>query len=383
MSMAEHQQQEDQGFEQGFASVIDPDFQPTAPAGDAAEAAEAGDQGEQGKSAADTGADKSAEEAGAAEGDGKGDAQAGAAAKAGAEAGEGAQAASGDGAPDPNSEIVVDGLTRGELRNLLARAAEVDVLKDGLRKAHGKIGEMNDRLRKAPALHAPGSFGGITLAGLEGEAFDKAVSDVMAQAKIDATAFGDYSEENMLRGIVSTMLRLQQLPHSQSAQQEQAQPSGQGATLPVDMHQAAADADFPAEQQHAGAAAAAAETQQNEPASTQIQVEQLVLDRVRPGWRETVSGQDFNTWLGAQDQAFQQSYMQADTAEAFAGVLDKFGQWTAARDASIAAVNKSAKAQQRLEQTLTPTGNAPKPHGAMSEDEEFEAAFNAIAKQRL
>lgn len=383
MSMAEHQQQEDQGFEQGFASVMDPDFQPTAPAGNAAEAEEAGDQGGQGESAGKTDGLETAGEAGATEGVGKGDAQAGAAAEAGAKPDEGAQAESADGAPDPNNEVVLDGLTRGELRNLLARAAEVDGLKDGLRKAHGKIGEMNDRLRKAPAHHAPGNFGGIALAGLEGEAFDKAVSDVMAQAKIDATAFGDYSEEGLMRGIVTTMLRMQQLNQLPPTQQEQAQPGGQGAAWPVDTHAAATDAGYPAEQQQASAAAAAAEPQQNEPGSTQIQVEQLVLDRVRPGWRETVSGQDFNTWLGAQDQAFQQSYMQADTAEKFAGVLDKFGQWTAARDASIAAVNKSAKAQQRLEQTLTPTGNAPKPQAAMTEDEEFEAAFNAIAKQRL
>ena len=251
-----------------------------------------------------------------------------------------------------------------------------------MRKAHGKIGELNGRLREAPANGATGTFGGVPLSGLEGEAFDQAVSQVVAQAKIDATAFGDFSEEALTRGIVTTMLKLQQLNQGQQqVQQAPAQPGGQGAALPEDMPQSAAASGAPAaDQSHVDAAQAAAAQQQNEPTtSNSLQVEQRVLDHVRPGWRDLVAGQEFNLWLGAQDQSFQQSYIQADTAEKFAGVLDQFGQWKTARDG---AVTRSAKAQERLERTLTPTGNAPKPNAAMTEDEEFEAAFNAVAKLR-
>lgn len=48
----------------------------------------------------------------------------------------------------------IAGFTEDELRNLLARAAKVDELEAGLRKAHGKIGELNGKLQevsKAPA----------------------------------------------------------------------------------------------------------------------------------------------------------------------------------------------------------------------------------------
>lgn len=385
-------EQEDQGFEQGFASVMNPDLEQPAPAADAADAGAAGGEGEQGaaqdnadgsNAAADAGSTTPAADAGTTEAGEAGAAQAagsadGAAAGAGGDD-PGATADAGD-ASESDEEIVLDGLSRAELRNLLSRAAEVDGLKESLRKAHGKIGEMNGRLRTPPAQSAPG-FGGISLAGLEGEAFDKAVSDLVAQTKIDAAAFGDFSEEGLTRGIVTTMLRLQQLNQQQpQAQQAPAQPGGQGAALPVDMPQStAAEGNPQAEPQHDDSASAAAAQQQHDPSTTQIQVEQLVLDRVRPGWRETVSGQDFNMWLGAQDQSFQQGYLQANTAEQFAGVLDKFGQWQTARQAAVA---KSAKAQERLERSLTPTGNAPKPQAAMTEDEEFEAAFNAIAKQR-
>lgn len=375
-------EQEDQGFEQGFASVMDPNSEHSAPAADAADAADAGDAGEQGAaksndqgSEASPGAEaaKPADEAGAAATGEAGAAQATGAAD-GAAAGSQEQSSTEE-APDPDKEVVLDGLTRGELRNLLSRVAEVDGLKEGLRKAHGKIGEMNGRLRQAPASGVP-SFGGVSFSGLEGEAFDQAVSQVVAQAKIDAATFGDFSEEGLARGILTTMLRLQQLQQLPQAQQAPAQPDGQGAALPVEQPQSTADDGAPAtEQPHAEAA-----PQQSAPSNTQIQVEQLVLDRVRPGWREMVSGQEFNLWLGAQDHAFQQSYLQASTAEAFAGVLDTFGQWKTARDT---AVSKSAKSQARLEQSLTPTGKAPKPQTAMTEDEEFEAAFNAIAKQRL
>lgn len=378
-------EQEEQGFEQGFAAVMNLEPEQHAPAADAADAADAGGEGEQGAAqdnaqgsdAADTTEAAATEQVAAAE-----TGEQGATPAAGEQGGAEDGSSQADADPDPNDEIVLDGLTRRELRNLLSRASEVDGLKDGLRKAHGKIGEMNDRLRKAPAQGASG-FGGVSLAGLEGEAFDKAVSDVMAQAKIDANLFGDYSEQDMLRGIVTAMLKLQQLPGGlPQGMQVPAQPVGEGAAFPVDMPHttAAAVEQTAAEQMHDDAAEAAAAQQQNEPSTTSIQVEQLVLDRVRPGWRDTVAGQEFNLWLGAQDQSYQQHYLQANTAEQFAGVLDQFGQWKTARDA---AVSKRAQGQQRLTRALTPTGSAPKPHAAMTEDEEFEAAFKSVAQQRL
>lgn len=378
-------EQEDQGFEQGFASVMNLEPEQQAPAAAAADAVDAGTEGAQGAAQDNAnGSDAAgasqapATEVPSSEVGTAASGEQGAAPAAGQQGGAEDGSGQADADPDPNEEVVLDGLTRRELRNLLSRASEVEGLSAGLRKVHGKIGELNDRLRKAPAEHAPGNFGGIALSGLEGEAFDKAVTDVMAQAKIDAAAFGDYSEEGLVRGIVTTMLRMQQLQQLPQAQKTPVEPGGQGAALPADMpHSAAAEGHAQAESQHVDAASAEAAQQHSDPS---IQVEQLVLDRVRPGWRETVAGQEFNLWLGAQDQSYQQQYLQANTAEKFAGVLDTFGQWKTAREA---AVSKSAKAQERLERSLTPTGHVPKPAAAMTEDEEFEAAFAAVAKQRL
>lgn len=61
-----------------------------------------------------------------------------------------------------------------------------------------------------------------------------------------------------------------------------------------------------------------------EPSAEEIRIEQLVLDKVRPGWRETVSSSEFNSWVENLNAADKQRYWQAVRAEDFALFLDAF-----------------------------------------------------------
>lgn len=389
--MAQEQDQ-DLEFERGFASVMGLDDVASAPAADnAADAGATVDEvpdaeGETAAATAEQGNDATGGEA-TAQPEQAGEQQPAAKADAKPEGGEnqpepGAEQP-GSAEADAEQQKLVAGLTEDELRNLLGRAAEVDGLKDSLRRAHGRIGEMMSRLKDHPAQGA--AHGGVNFSGLEGEAFDSAVSDVIARAKLDTAMLGDYSEEAMMRGLVGMVLRTQGLLGSGGAAQVQAPtPAPSPATPQTEPTQyAQAPTQAPVDYQAQAAAYAATQTaqQQNQPdpSSADFEVERRVLDRLRPKWRDTVSGTNFNLWLTTQGESVQQEYRQANTADSFAGVLDKFEQWETARNA---AVSKSAQGQKRLENAMTPTGNAPRPQAAPTEDEQFLAAFDSVMKQR-
>lgn len=67
------------------------------------------------------------------------------------------------------------------------------------------------------------------------------------------------------------------------------------------------------------------------------------------------------------------------TADGMGSLLGKYDQWATAR---TAAADKAAKGQQRLRAAVTPSGNAPRPQAAPTEEEEFLAAFQATMGQR-
>lgn len=79
-------------------------------------------------------------------------------------------------------------------------------------------------------------------------------------------------------------------------------------------------------------------------------------------------------WLASQGDQVRQAYDTAQTADAMASVLGQYDQWAGAR---AAAADKAAKGQQRLQRSMTPSGNAPRPQGAPTELEAFEAALKS------
>lgn len=307
----EDQQAENAAFEQGFAQASgQPSPTPAAPAADAVEAVA--------QDGAAPAADHTAEE-------GSNQPEAINPADDGAQAQDG-QGQSNDLEDDP---VVLDGFKRSEVKRLLEQASKVTDLEQQLRKAHGKIGELNTRIQpKAPAQPAAPAHTAAPEFPQELKQFEQ-----------DFPEFATYAK---------ALLQAQQ-PAAQAA------PPAQG------------------EQTVATAAA---------PASAELDpvvIELAVMDRMHSGWREKVAGQDFSLWLAAQGQEVQSAFAAADTAQAMAAVIDQFDQWGAAKAAQA---QKHAKGKQRLAAAVTPQGNAPQPQAALTEDQAFEMGFNAIMGRR-
>lgn len=296
-------QQEQAAFEQSFASITGTEV--PAPAAPVAEAAPASAPA----------AEPAAPDAGTApEGQ-----------PAAAPAPEGQPAPQAPAAAEDDPEVL-DGFKRSEVRRLLASASEVETLKQQLRKANGKIGELNSRMQ-TPVFAAPAATPTPPAA--------PALPPGLQQFEQDFPEIAEYVREFGSRN------------------QQQIQ-----ATPPTEVQQPVATA-----------------VAQPVPAEfSPADIELAVMDRMHKGWRDTVQSQDFNLWLTAQDEQVQTSFASADTADGLSAVIGQYGQWTTGRQASAV---KAAKGQQRLANAVTPAGNAPKPQTAPTEQDAFEAAFAA------
>ena len=235
---------------------------------------------------------------------------------------------SGEGNPDqkekPKAEdedpVLLDGLKRSELRRLLGNAADVETLKRQIDKAHGHIGELNRRFQQTQAA-APRA------------AAAQELPPDLQQFEADYPEVAQY-----VRALGITPQQRQEAP-------------------PADVQQPA----------HADAQPAQA-------GPDPLAIEMVVMDRMHKGWREKLATQEFSMWLASQGDQVRQAYDTAQTADAMASVLGQYDQWAGAR---AAAADKAAKGQQRLQRSMTPSGNAPRPQGAPTELEAFEAALKS------
>ena len=306
----EDQQAEDAAFEQGFAQASgQPSPTPAAPAADAVEAVA--------QDGAAPAADHTEEGANQPE--------------ASNHQPEGAQVPEGqDGGNDLEDDpVVLDGFKRSEVKRLLEQASKVTDLEQQLRKAHGKIGELNTRIQpQAPAQQAAPVHTAAPELPAELAQFEQDFPEIAAYAK--------------------ALLQNQQ-------------PAAQAAP--------------PAQEEQTVATAANPGQAELDP----VVIELAVMDRMHSGWREKVTGQEFGLWLAAQGQEVQSAFAAADTAQAMAAVIDQFDQWGAAKAAQA---QKHAKGKQRLAAAVTPQGNAPQPQAALTEDQAFEMGFNAIMGRR-
>ena len=306
----EDQQAENAAFEQAFAQASgQPSPTPAAPAADAVEAA------------AQDGAAPAADhtEEGANQPEASNHQPEGAQVPEGQEGGDNLE-------DDP---VVLDGFKRSEVKRLLEQASKVTDLEQQLRKAHGKIGELNTRIQpKAPAQPAAPAHTAAPELPQELRQFEQ-----------DFPEFATYAK---------ALLQAQQ-------------PAAQAAP--------------PAQEEQTVATAANHGQAELDP----VVIELAVMDRMHSGWREKVAGQDFSLWLAAQGQEVQSAFAAADTAQAMAAVIGQFDQWEAAKAAQA---QKHAKGKQRLAAAVTPQGNAPQPQAALTEDQAFEMGFNAIMGRR-
>ena len=221
---------------------------------------------------------------------------------------------------EDDDPVLLDGLKRSELRRLLGNAADVETLRRQIDKAHGHIGELNRRFQQA--AQAP--------------AAKAQAQELPEDIKRFEEDFPEVAQYVRALGIT--------------------QPQPQAAP-PADVQQPA----------HADAQPAQA-------GIDPLEIELAVMDRMHKGWREKISTQDFNLWIGAQEPQVRQVFDTAQTADEMASVLGRYDQWASARSA---AAEKTAKGQQRLQRAMTPSGNAPRPQEAPTELDAFRAALRS------
>lgn len=222
---------------------------------------------------------------------------------------------------------VFEGFKRSELRRLLDSAAEVESVKRQLDKANGKIGELNRRVQQQAAAPAPTAAPAPAVA--------PELPPELQQIE------SDYPE---VAAYVKHVLAAQQ-PRQVAPPTESRQPAAAGAEAAV---QAGPDS---------------------------MAIELAVMDRMHKGWREKLASQDFNLWLASQQAETQQAFHAADTADGLAAVIGQYDKWSVAR---TAATDKAAKGQQRLRAATTPSGNAPRPQAAPTEQDAFVAGFKSV-----
>ena len=209
------------------------------------------------------------------------------------------------------------GMTESQIKSLLERSAKVDSIEDQLRRANGKIGELNGTLQqlaaqRQPTQHAPAP-------PLEDEELKRWAEDF---PEVSAIA------EARARQIASEMMQ---------GMQQQAPAFDKNEMI----------------------------------RETNI----AILDATQDGWRETINSQDFALWIATQPADVQEAYATTNSAKVLGGVLNSFNGWKAKTE------DRGAKSKARLESALLPSGGTAKVSHAPTANDEFLAGFNAVRSQ--
>lgn len=162
------------------------------------------------------------------------------------------------------------GFTEDELKNLLARAAKVDELEAGLRKAHGKIGELNGRLQEVVKAPAPAQ-----------------------QPKSEQVDLSHVEEDypDIAAWVREQVGQKEPVKEEVQPQAQQPEPQQQGASAEL--------------------------------------IQLALMDHLHKGWREKVQSQEFALWLAASGDDVRGAYQSAATAEALGGVVSSYDAWQA------------------------------------------------------
>ena len=170
-----------------------------------------------------------------------------------------------DQADDEEQEApVFAGLTESQLKSILERATRVDAIEDQLRKANGKIGELNGTLqeiqRRRPTQHAPA------------EDLD---DEQIAEFESTFPEFGP-AVEARARKIAQEVMQSQQ---------------AQG---------------------------------QRDPEEISKQVNLAVMNTTHKGWQQTTASDDFKLWIASQPPDVQQTYQTTWDAQELGGIVTAF-----------------------------------------------------------
>ena len=170
-----------------------------------------------------------------------------------------------DQADDEEQEApVFAGLTESQLKSILERATRVDAIEDQLRKANGKIGELNGTLqeiqRRRPTQHAPA---------------DDLDDEQIAEFESTFPEFGP-AVEARARKIAQEVMQSQQ---------------AQG---------------------------------QHDPEEISKQVNLAVMNTTHKGWQQTTATDDFKLWITSQPPDVQQTFQTTWDAQELGGIVTAF-----------------------------------------------------------
>ena len=158
--------------------------------------------------------------------------------------------------------VVFGGLRESQVKTLLERAARVDAIEEQLRKAHGKIGELNGSMielrqtRQQPAVKQQQN---------DNELLDDSFFEALAADYPELPATIEQKAQRMAQEILEKQGYGTQQPQEQQYQQ----PAQSASADPYEIQKAIGIA---------------------------------VMDATHNGWRETVQSQDFQLWLATQPE---------------------------------------------------------------------------------
>ena len=165
---------------------------------------------------------------------------------------------------EEQEEPVFAGLTESQLKSILERATRVDAIEDQLRKANGKIGELNGTLqeiqRRRPTQHAPA---------------DDLDDEQISEFESTFPEFGP-AVEARARKIAQEVMQSQQ---------------AQG---------------------------------QHDPEEISKQVNLAVMNTTHKGWQQTTATDDFKLWITSQPPDVQQTYQTTWDAQELGGIVTAF-----------------------------------------------------------
>ena len=238
------------------------------------------------------------------------------------------------------------------IKTLLAKSAKVDELEmaltrqaQELRRAYGKIGELNSHLRqlmKSPTKR------GIKQAELKFARLEEEYPELAQVLKEDlAQVLGAAQEE---------------VEQKEATQEVKAEESGDG------MSQSQYSPQLPEE------------VLQQREFQLRVEYEKKLLASRHPDWEQIAQTPDFRIWLASQPPEIQQVAMTSYSAEELSGVFDLYKQ---ARQLLEAKVRQGATKQKRLEAAVPVSSSSTAAPPVSDELDDFLAGFNAVMKQRI
>lgn len=238
------------------------------------------------------------------------------------------------------------------IKTLLAKSAKVDELEmaltrqaQELRRAYGKIGELNSHLRqlmKAPTKR------GIKQAELKFARLEEEYPELAQALKEDlAQVLGAAQEE---------------VEQKEEPQEVKAEKSGDG------MSQSQYPPQIPEE------------VLQQREFQLRVEYEKKLLASRHPDWEQIAQTPDFRIWLASQPPEIQQVAMTSYSADELSAVFDLYKQ---ARQVLEAKARQGATKQKRLETAVPVSSSSTAAPPVSDELDDFLAGFNAVMKQRV